>query len=323
MKKPPLLVIAGPTAVGKSKLALCLAKEIGGEIISADSAQIYKGMDIGTDKPTRQEQAIVPHHMLDVVYPDRVFTVADYQRLAKKAILAVWQRKRMPILVGGTGLYIKAVIDNYAFNPSREDPKIRQDLMEEAKKEGVDLLYKRLGEVDPETAARTHPNNLRRVIRGLEYYYRTGEPISSQYRRTRSSSSLYHAVMFVLHRPRPELYRRIEQRVDHMLAAGLVDEVRNLLKKGYHRGLKSMQILGYRQVAAYLDGEVNFSRAVAEIKRDTRRYAKRQLTWFRGDSRYRWLDLAEMRQEEAGEKIISFMQEYLSGRRNKRFEPHL
>lgn len=305
-----LLVIAGPTAVGKTDTALAVAKRVGGEIISADSVQVYRGLDIGAAKPTRQEREEVPHHLLDIVGPTENYTVARYQDDAARVIAEVQGRGKLPILVGGTGLYIRAVVQGYAFGEKGEDKALRDRLRREAEEHGPEALHRRLAVVDPVSAAKLHPNDLRRVIRALEFYESSCEPISRQERRT-AGESVYDTQMFCLSMPRELLYRRIETRVDQMVAAGLVDEVRGLLNNGVPMDAKSMQSLGYKQLVAHLQGELSLEAAVALIKRDTRRYAKRQLTWFRREEHAVWLDLTQCGGKlEAAENISSFLAGY-------------
>lgn len=285
----PLLVIAGPTAIGKTRIAIELAKELNGEIISADSRQIYKGMDIGTAKPSKDEQAAARHHMLNVVNPDGHFSVGEYKRSAEKTIEDIWQRNRLPIIAGGTGLYIRAVIDGLWEGP-KADNELRDKLKKEEEAFGKGCLYKKLKEIDPETAEKTKPNDLVRIIRSLEVYYKEGKPISYFHRAHGFEEKKYNAVIIGLTMDRKMLYKRIEERVDKMINSGLVDEVKALLKKGYDENIISMTGVGYRQVIGYLRGDYNLEEAVRLIKRDTKRYAKRQYTWFNQDKRIEWFN---------------------------------
>jgi len=287
-----LPVIVGPTAVGKSQVALQVARKLGGEIISADSVQVYRGLDIGAGKPSREERALVPHHLLDIADPRDNYTAADFQRDAQEAIKGIQTRNRLPLLVGGTGLYVRALLQGFAFSASGENQVLRQKLSEEAKRLGMAVLHQRLTEVDPEAAEKIHPHDLRRVIRALEVYSQSQVPISGQ-RRCTSGTSDYDVRMFILDMPRELLYRRIEQRVEKMLAEGLVEEVKGLLSGGVSPQAKSLQSLGYRQMVAYLQGEEAMAAAVERIKRDTRHYAKRQLTWFRREPDAIWLNISE------------------------------
>ncbi|MBT9168413.1 MAG: tRNA dimethylallyltransferase [Syntrophomonadaceae bacterium] len=290
--KGKLLVITGPTSVGKSAVAVGVAKAIGGEIISADSVQVYRGLDIGAAKPTMAERETVPHHLIDLVDPNWNYSVAQYQRHATEVIAALHQEGKLPILVGGTGLYLRAVVKGYAFGEDAEDESLRLRLRQEVKELGAEALHSRLNVVDPQTAARLHPNDLRRVIRALEFYEKSKQSISEQ-RAATPQENVYDTLFFCLTMPRDLLYHRIEMRVEEMLAAGLVDEVRGLLADGVSPEAKSMQSLGYKQIVAYLSGERSLLAAVTEIKRDTRRFAKRQLTWFRREKELIWLDLSK------------------------------
>lgn len=287
----PLLAVVGPTAVGKTALGIELALRLDGEIISADSMQVYRGMDIGTAKATVEERRGVPHHLLDVRDPDQPMTVAEYQDLAEEAIAAIRSRGRLPIIVGGTGLYVRAVVDRFVFTPMESDPDLRASLAEQAGREGVPALHARLAEVDPDSAARIHPNDLRRIIRALEVYHQTGQPLSSlQQAEPRDPASV---LMIGLTMERPALYRRIEERVDQQLRDGLVEEVRGLLDRGYAPGVGPMVGLGYREMSLYLRGEATLEEATALLKRNTRRYAKRQFTWFRADPRIVWYTISQ------------------------------
>ncbi len=302
-EKIPLLVLAGPTAAGKSALAMRLAPLLETDIISADSAQVYRGLDIGTAKPTAEEQRLVRHHLIDLVDPDEDYSVADYQRDARRVIKELWSRGRLPFLVGGTGLYLQAVIDNYAFGKSGGDKALRERLAAEAEAEGVEALHERLKKIDPAAAAKIHPRDRRRIIRALEVFILEGRPISEQPALTRQRGSPYRPLLFGLTMPRPQLYRAIEERVEIMMARGFFEEVQGLLRRGYSRSTPGMQVLGYRQLAACIDGELALEAAVAEIKKETRRLAKRQLTWFRRDPRIIWLNGAEKGLEELAETI--------------------
>jgi len=295
----PLLVIVGPTAVGKSEVALCVARRLGGEIVSADSMQVYRHLDIGTAKPTAQERALVTHHLLDVVEPDQEYSVALYQREAEAAIAAAWERGHLPILVGGTGLYVRAVLEGLSFAAAPPHPAVRTRLEALAREQGPGALHALLAQVDPASAERIHPRNLKRAIRALEVYYTTGMPISQLHALDRAGPDRYNALVFGLDMPRELLYRRIDERVEEQLRRGLVAEVAWLLEHGCHERLVSMQGLGYRQLARYLRGESSLEEAVAALKRDTRRFAKRQYTWFRADPRVQWLDVTSLGGEQA------------------------
>ncbi|MBT9139839.1 MAG: tRNA dimethylallyltransferase [Dehalococcoidia bacterium] len=290
--KGKLLVITGPTSVGKSAVAVAVTKDIGGEIISADSVQVYRGLDIGAAKPSMSERETVPHHLIDLVDPNWNYSVAQYQRHATEVITTLHQEGKLPILVGGTGLYLRAVVKGYAFGEDAEDELLRRRLRQEVKEFGAEALHSRLSVLDPQTAARLHPNDLRRVIRALEFYEKSKQSISEQMNAT-PQENVYDTLFFCLTMPRELLYQRIDLRVEEMLAAGLVNEVRGLLADGVSPEAKSMQSLGYKQIVAYLSGERSLLSAVTEIKRDTRRFAKRQLTWFRREKELIWLDLSK------------------------------
>jgi len=290
-----LLVIVGPTAVGKTEIAVHVAKRLNGEIISADSMQVYRGMNIGTAKPTLEEQAGIPHHMLDIVDPGEPFSVADYQRMAREKIRQIAARGRLPILAGGTGLYVRAVIDPYNFIPADTDWNLRDRLRQMAKEEGLDGLYRWLSEVDPVAAKRIHPNDERRIVRALEVYKTTGQPLSFWEQQPDEQRPLYDLVMIGLHRPRPELYERINRRVDLMLEQGLLEEAKELLAQGLDEKFIANQAIGYKEFFAYLRGEESLAEATEKLKQGTRRYAKRQLTWFRVDRRVEWVQVGENR----------------------------
>ena len=313
--KIPLLVIVGPTAVGKTRLAIKLAHRLGGEIISADSRQVYRYMDIGTAKPTLAEREGVPHHLMDIIYPDEEFSAAAYQRLAQRAIGEVWQRKRMPILAGGTGFYVNAVIDNYNFSSTAINWDFRLRLRRLGEERGGGYLLAKLDQVDPVTAQRLHPNDLRRIIRALEVYKFTGRPLS-QWEEEQEKESPYELCLIGLNMKRPLLYERINRRVEEMVAEGLVEEVRGLLAKGYSPALNSMQGLGYKEIIPYLEGKISLEEAIEVLQRDTRRCAKRQLTWFRRDGRISWFFLPGDKEGEPMENITRFVKGKLHQRSN-------
>jgi tRNA dimethylallyltransferase len=290
-QKIPLLAIVGPTAVGKTALAIKIAQRLGGEIVSADSVQVYRYLNIGTAKPSLEERGGIAHHLIDIVDPTVNFTVYDYQTAAKDCIFEIHGRGNIPILSGGTGLYFKAVVDQYIFSSNKSSPRIRKRLEEEYHNQGKDYLYGLLKKSDPVTARRIHPNDQRRMIRALEFFYLTGEPISSQQELTEKKKSPYILTIIGLTMKRNYLYQRVNDRIELMLEKGLIEEVKDLLQKGYHGGLKSMQSLGYKHMIKYLKGEWDWETTIAFFKRDTRRYAKRQLTWFRSDKRIIWLEL--------------------------------
>ncbi len=311
--KKPLLAIVGPTATGKTAVGVQLALKLKGEVVSADSMLVYQGMDIGTAKPTKDEMQGVPHHMIDIVKPDEDYSVARYQKEAEQVIASLHQKNKLPILVGGTGLYIRAVIDEYDFAAPGEDGELRKTLYQQAQLKGNEWLHSKLAEVDPPAAEKIHPNNVRRVIRALEVYKLTGRRISSMQRASYRTNAKYQLAIFGLTMQRNLLYRRIEQRVDQMIAAGLVEEVKSLLDKGIKRSMTAMQGLGYKEIAAYLAGEISLEEAIELIKRDTRRFAKRQITWFKRDPRIHWLDVHNYDNiTKLSEEIIALMQEKFS-----------
>jgi tRNA dimethylallyltransferase len=275
---PILIIIAGPTAVGKTACAIWLAQRLATEIISADSMQIYQAMDIGTAKPTLAERQQAPHHLIDLVKPDQPFSVADYQQRFDQIVAGLHSQGQIPLVVGGTGLYIRAATQGFALdNPAKANPALRAELQAQAAAAGPESLYRQLLKVDPQTTARLHPNDLRRVIRALEVYLTTGIPIS----RLQTKDTLRYRMIYLLfNRDRAELYHRINARVDRMLVDGLIDEVAALRAQGYPASLRPMQSLGYKQINQLLDGQISLEAAVDTIKQKTRNYAKRQLTWF-------------------------------------------
>lgn len=289
MTKTPLIVVAGPTASGKTSLAIDIAKTLDGEIVCADSMQIYKYMDIGTAKATRDEQAQCPHHLMDIVEPDCEFSVADYTELAHKTISDIISRGKTPIMCGGTGLYIDSVVNDVEFGEFENDYTLRRELEELAKKEGSQRLIDMLSEFDPLSAKKLHPNNLKRIIRAIEFYKVSGIPISEHQHMTKLKESRYNAVEFIIDRERYELYDRINRRVDIMMDEGLADEVKTLMDRGYSPKLNSMQGIGYKELIAYFNGKSTLDEAVDAIKQNSRRYAKRQLTWFRRNENIHWL----------------------------------
>ncbi len=289
MKKIPLIVVGGPTASGKTALAIELAKALDGEIVSADSMQIYKYMDIGTAKPTADELKECPHHLIGFREPDCDFSVADYTELAHKTIADITARGKVAIMCGGTGLYINSVVNDVDFGEYENDYELRKSLDELAKKDGAGVLLDMLAEFDPVSAKRLHPNNVKRIIRAIEFYKVSGVPISKHQERTKLKESRYDATMFLINHNREVLYDRINRRVDIMISDGLVDEVRSIMNMGYSRDLNSMQGIGYKEMIAYLENEISLADAVDMIKQNSRRYAKRQLTWFRRDDRINML----------------------------------
>ena len=297
-----LLCLLGPTAVGKTEIAIQLARRLNAEIVSVDSRQIYRQMDIGTAKPTPEEQKTARHHLIDCVDISQPFSVADYQSLADAAIADIQDRGKRVLLVGGAGLYFRSIVDGLFEGPGA-DPSLRERLEAEATQHGADVLHNRLRACDPASAERIHPNNIVRVIRALEVYELTGTPMSELQQQWHPEKQRYPFIAFCLTMPRALLYRRIEQRVDVMLANGLVAEVESLLAAGYARGTVALQSFGYRELIAYLDGECTYLEAVEQLKQNTRRFAKRQLTWFRKDTRIEWID------RNATPDIVTFLLE--------------
>jgi len=307
MRMRPLIVLTGPTAVGKTELSIKFAQEIGGEIISADSMQVYKYMDIGSAKITKEEMNNVPHHLIDVLDPGDEFHVVRFQEMVKEALKGIYERGHIPILAGGTGFYIQAILKDVDFTENGEDTKIRTELEQLVKEKGARYVHEELRKVDPKSAQDIHPNNSKRVILALEYYYQTGEPISAHNEVQKERVSPYNYVYFVLTDDRKVLYERIDSRVDKMLDNGLVEEVSRLKDMGYSRNLVSMQGLGYKEILSYLDGEISLEEAVYILKRDTRHFAKRQITWFKRESDVLWIDKREF--EHDNDMILKYMQE--------------
>ena len=289
-QKRPLIILAGPTAVGKTDLSIALAKRIHGQIISAESMQVYKGMDIGTAKITREEMQGVPHYLIDVLEPTEDFNVVTFQKMAKDAMEKIYDAGDIPILVGGTGFYIQALLYDIDFEENDVDTSIREKYQKIAKEQGADYLHEQLKLVDPRAAEEIHAHNVKRVIRALEFYKQTGRRISEHNEEQREKASPYEYAYYVLNDDRQKLYERIDKRVDLMMESGLVDEVKNLKEHGCTREMVSMQGLGYKEIFAYLEGEYSYEEAVYVMKRDTRHFAKRQLTWFKREPDVIWLD---------------------------------
>ena len=300
--KQPLIILTGPTAVGKTSLSIRLAKAVDGEIISADSMQIYKHMDIGSAKVTKEEMDGVPHHLIDLLEPWEECNVVTFQQLAKTALEEIASRGRVPIVAGGTGFYIQALLYDIDFKDNEEGGAIRRELEAEAEEKGGAYLHGLLEEVDPESARAIHPNNLKRVIRALEYYRQTGETISAHNEEERKKESPYEFFYYVLNTDRQVLYDRIDRRVDEMVKAGLIDEVQRLKSMGCTRQMVSMQGLGYIEILDYLEDRCTLEEALYVLKRDTRHFAKRQLTWYRRERQVRWLNLPDF--ENNQDKVL-------------------
>lgn len=303
----PLVVLTGPTAVGKTALSIAFAKAVQGEIISADSMQVYRGMDIGSAKIRKEEMDGVPHHLLDILEPDEIFNVMIFQQLAKKAIEEIYDRGHIPILTGGTGFYIQSVLYDISFVEETDDT-VRKRLEKEAKEKGAAYLHEKLAKVDPATADNVHANNIKRVIRALEFYELNSYPLSQHNETERQKSSPYLFRYYVLNEPRELLYKRIEKRVDQMLADGLVAEVEALKQKGCSRDMVSMQGLGYKEILDYLAGACTLEEAADTIKKETRHFAKRQLTWFRREKEVIWVEKGSFK--NAQELLMFLIEDY-------------
>lgn len=303
--KLPLIVLTGPTAAGKTSLSIRLAKAVGGEIISADSMQVYRHMDIGSAKVTKEEMDGVPHHLIDILEPDEEFNVVVFKDRAKAAMKEIRARGHVPVIAGGTGFYIQALVYDIDFKKNEEGGEIRRELEELARQRGTAYLHEMLKRVDPESAQAIHANNVKRVIRALEYYRQTGEKISVHNETERGKECPYRLFYYVLNTDRETLYKRIDRRVDQMMEKGLVEEVQALKARGCTRELVSMQGLGYKEILDYLDGKTTLQEAVHILKRDTRHFAKRQLTWFRRERDVRWLNLPEF--DNDTDKVLSYI----------------
>ena len=312
MMKKPLIILTGPTAVGKTKASINLAKAIGGEIISADSMQVYRHMDIGSAKITPEEMQGVKHHLIDVLEPDEEFHVVKFQRLAKKAMEEIYAKGKIPIVVGGTGFYIQALLYDIDFTENNEDTAYRRELEHIADTKGAEYLHEMLKAVDEKSAQNIHANNVKRVIRALEFFKQTGQKISEHNEKEREKESPYQFCYFVLNDIREHLYKRIELRIDEMLKEGLVAEVEMLKEKGYTREMTSMQGLGYKEILDYLNGVFSLEEAVYILKRDTRHFAKRQITWFKREKDVIWINKDEFDYDEV--KILAFLLEKIKER---------
>lgn len=305
MKKQPMVVLTGPTAVGKTKLSIALAKAINGEILSADSMQVYRHMDIGSAKITPEEMQGVTHHLIDILEPDEPFNVVVFKEYCDRSLKEIYNRGHIPILTGGTGFYIQAVLRDIDFTENEDDPAYREYLENIAAQKGADYLHQMLLEVDEASAEAIHANNIKRTIRALEFYHLTGKRISDHNESEKQKTSAYNSCYFVLNDDRDRLYERIDVRVDEMLEMGLVEEVRRLKEMGCHKEMISMQGLGYKEILDFLDGNISLDEAVYLIKRDTRHFAKRQLTWFRREKDVIWINKPDFAYDE--DKILFFM----------------
>lgn len=312
-EKKPLIVIAGPTAVGKTAVSVRLAQLLDGEIISADSVQVYKGLDIGSAKVRQEEMGGIPHYLIDVIEPDTMYDVAAFQQMAQTAIEEIYSKGKIPILVGGTGFYIQALLYGIDFTDEGEEKiSVRKKLEEEAAQEGgPDRLYERLRSCDPHSCEMIHPNNVKRVIRALEYFTLHGHPISEHNAEERKKEACYDVTFFVLTDQREALYERIDRRVDQMLQDGLEKEVKDLKERGITEKHTSMQGIGYKEMVAYLNGLCSLEEAAEQIRKNSRNYAKRQLTWFRRERDVIWVDISEFQYDK--EEIAQWlMKKYMN-----------
>ena len=304
----PLIIITGPTAVGKTALSVRLAKAIGGEIISADSMQVYRHMDIGSAKIKKEEMDGVPHYLIDVLDPEEEFNVTVFQKMAKEAVEEIYSHGHIPIVAGGTGFYIQALLYDIDFTENGEDTSIRMELEKLGQERGAEFLHNLLRDIDQDSADEIHENNMKRVIRAIEYYRQTGERISEHNKRERQKKSPYDFLYYVVNTDRTRLYERIDRRVDLMLEQGLVVEVMHLKDMGLTRDMVSMQGLGYKEILDYLQGIYTLEEAIYILKRDTRHFAKRQITWFKRERDVRWLDLPDFN-NDLDQVLIKMLQD--------------
>lgn len=309
MMKKPLIILTGPTAVGKTELSIRLARLINGSVISADSMQVYRHMDIGSAKITKEEMQEIPHYLIDEFEPDEEFHVVRFQEYAQKYMQKIYAGGRIPIIVGGTGFYIQALLYDIDFTQEQGDTCYRAALEKLAKERGGNVLHEMLREADPEAAEQIHENNIKRIVRALEFHHACGGKISAHNKAERQKESPYNFAYFVLNDDRQKLYERINGRVEQMIANGLVEEVKDLQELGCNRSMVSMQGLGYKEILAYLEGELTLEEAIYQIKRDTRHFAKRQLTWFRREREVIWVDKQTF--DYDNDKILSYMWEIL------------
>ena len=300
----PMVVLTGPTAVGKTELSIRLAEALDGEIISADSMQVYKKMNIGTAKIRKEEMGGIPHHLIDVLDPAEEFNVARFQEMAKEALAGIYERGKIPLVVGGTGFYIQGLLYDIDFTREEQDKSFRERLQKKAEEEGAGAVHQMLEKVDSVSAGKIHPNTVKRVIRALEFYHLNGRPISEHNEEEARKKSPYQSAYFVLNQERQTLYERINRRVDLMMEEGLIGEVKSLVEEGYGRNLVSMQGIGYKEVFDYLEGEISLEETTERIKKDTRHFAKRQLTWFGREKEVIMIDKDKFETEE---KILEHM----------------
>ncbi len=311
MKKKPMVILTGPTAVGKTACSIALAKKINGAIISADSMQVYKYMDIGSAKIMPDEMQGIKHYLIDEFLPEEEFNIVVFQKKAKEALKEIYANGQIPIIVGGTGFYIQALLYDISFDQQDSDAALREELLKYASEHGAHALHERLREIDPVSYETIHENNVKRVIRAIEFYEKSGRPISEHNEEEQQKESPYNFAYVVLTDDRQNLYDRIEKRVDLMIKNGLVDEVVRLKEMGYHRDMVSMQGLGYKEIFDYLDGKCTLEEAVYIIKRETRHFAKRQLTWFRRERDVIWIDKKEYsyKEDRILKEILNKLQE--------------
>jgi tRNA dimethylallyltransferase len=309
--KKPMVVLTGPTAVGKTALSIELAKKINGAIISADSMQVYKYMDIGSAKIMPEEMQGIRHYLVDELEPGEEFHIVRFQEMAKQALTEIYANGQIPIIVGGTGFYIQALLYDIDFTEQNADASFREEMQQYADRSGAEALHEKLKEIDPVSYETIHANNVKRVIRALEYYHQTGQPISEHNELEHQKESPYNFAYFVLNDDRTKLYERIEQRIDIMLDQGLIEEVQTLKSMGCHRGMVSMQGLGYKEILDYLDGRCTLEEAVYILKRDTRHFAKRQITWFKRERDVIWLNKPDYSYDETRilDEMISVLTE--------------
>lgn len=309
MNKKPLIILTGPTAVGKTAASIQLAKAVGGEIISADSMQVYRQMNIGTAKITPEEMQGIPHHLVDAIAPNISFHVYEFKKMAEQAMHEIWKRGHIPVVAGGTGFYIQALLYDIDFNPEEKGHSYRAELEELVGVEGADFLHERLKSIDPVSAECIHPNNIKRVIRALEYYHETGTPISAHNQQQRAKHSPYDFIYIVLTMNRQKLYARINKRVERMFEQGLLEETEALIRQGCTSDMTSMQAIGYKELFPYFEGKISREEAMEQIQKDTRHFAKRQLTWFRRERDVIFLDKDQFINEEAVVREILYLAE--------------
>lgn len=306
--KIPLVVLVGPTGIGKTEISIKLAKKLNGEIISADSAQIYRYMNIGTAKIKEKEKEGIPHYLIDIVNPDEEFTVADYKEMATKCIEDIYSRGKLPMVVGGTGLYVNSLVYDLNFIDVAPNNDFREKYNKLADKYGNEYIYNKLQEIDPDSTNRISISDRKRIIRALEVYNETGKPMSKYYKNFRKYNENYDIAMVGLTMNRKRLYQRINIRVDKMIEEGLIEEVKNILDMNYSENLNSLKALGYKEIISYLNGKKTFDESISLLKRNTRRFAKRQLTWFRRDNRIKWIDYDDFNDKE---EVIKYIIKYI------------